>query len=145
MQVKCILRYFRPSLSYHDLSDLVILCFVYFGVAILHGLYCMPIWIYASIQEPKRADESDEEEKTFRRRNLVSNWSRYGDLPEDNDEDLPLQRGDDFTKLLASAGIFNSSLASGNFCLLVAIANRLNQDQDRQNVGPDLHPSYLTL
>ena len=74
----------------------------------------MCIKIYASIQEPKRADESDEEEKTFRRRNLVSNWSRYGDLPEDNDEDLPLQRGDDFTKLLASAGIFYSFLGNGD-------------------------------
>ena len=36
-------------------------------------------------------------------------------------------------------------LASGDFCcLLIAFANSLDPDQDRQNVGPDLDPNYLT-
>ena len=29
--------------------------------------------------------------------------------------------------------------------LLITFANSLDQDQDRQNVGPDLEPNYLTL
>ena len=37
---------------------------------------------------------------------------------------------------------FNSFLAGGNLCrLLITFANSLYQDQDCQNVGPDLHPS----
>ena len=40
----------------------------------------------------------------------------------------------------------NSFLASGNFChLLITIVNRLDPDQDRQNVGPDLDLNCLTL
>ena len=40
----------------------------------------------------------------------------------------------------------NSFLASGDFChLLIAIANNLDPDQDRHNVGPDLGPNCLTL
>ena len=39
-----------------------------------------------------------------------------------------------------------SYLASGYFCrLLIAFANSLEPDQDRQNVGPDLDPNGLTL
>ena len=38
---------------------------------------------------------------------------------------------------------FNSFLASGDF-LLLTFANILDQDQDRQNVGPDLDPNRLT-
>ena len=35
---------------------------------------------------------------------------------------------------------------SGNFCRLpITSANRLDPDQDRQNVGPDLDPNSLTL
>ena len=30
-------------------------------------------------------------------------------------------------------------------CLLITFANRLDPDQDRQNVGPDLDPNGLTL
>ena len=40
----------------------------------------------------------------------------------------------------------NSFPASGNFChLLITFANSLDQDQARQNVGPDLGPNCLTL
>ena len=40
----------------------------------------------------------------------------------------------------------NSFLTSSNFCgLLINIANRLDPDQERQYVGPDLDPSCLTL
>ena len=40
----------------------------------------------------------------------------------------------------------NSFLASGNYCfLLIAFANSLDPDQDRQNVGPDLDPNHLML
>ena len=36
--------------------------------------------------------------------------------------------------------------ASGHFCrLLILLANSLDQDQARQNVGPDLDPNCLTL
>ena len=36
--------------------------------------------------------------------------------------------------------------ASGNFChLLMAFANSLDPDQDRQNVDPDLDLNLLTL
>ena len=39
-----------------------------------------------------------------------------------------------------------SFLASGGFCRpLITFANSLDPDQDRQNVGPDLDPKYLTL
>ena len=42
---------------------------------------------------------------------------------------------------------FNSNwfLASGDFRLLITFANSLDPDQDRQNVGPDLDPNFLTL
>ena len=37
---------------------------------------------------------------------------------------------------------FNSYLASSDFCrLLIAFANSLDPDQDRQNVSPDLDPN----
>ena len=40
----------------------------------------------------------------------------------------------------------NSFLASGDIChLLKTIANCLDSDQDRHNVGPDLDPNCLTL
>ena len=40
------------------------------------------------------------------------------------------------------ANVTSSFLASGNYCrLLITIANSLNRDQDRQNVGPDLDPN----
>ena len=42
--------------------------------------------------------------------------------------------------------VSKSFLASGDFYrLLIAFANRLDTDQDRQNVGPDLDPNHLTL
>ena len=42
--------------------------------------------------------------------------------------------------------IFNSLPASGEFCrLLITFPSSLDPDQDRQNVGPDLDPNYLTL
>ena len=41
---------------------------------------------------------------------------------------------------------FNSFLANCDFChLLITLANSLDPDQDRQNVGPDLDPNCLTL
>ena len=37
-------------------------------------------------------------------------------------------------------------LASGDLCrMLTTFANSLDPDRDRQNVGPDLDPSCLTL
>lgn len=47
---------------------------------------------------------SSDDERQFHRRQLVSNWSRYDDLPSEDDDDIPLQRGEDFNKLLAQAG-----------------------------------------
>ena len=41
--------------------------------------------------------------------------------------------------------IFNSFLASCNFCHLLTFANSLYPEQNRQNVGPDLDPNCLTL
>ena len=44
------------------------------------------------------------------------------------------------------AWLLNSFLASGYICrLLITFENRLDPDQDRQNVGPDLDPNRLTL
>ena len=44
---------------------------------------------------------------------------------------------------LASLNLF---LASSDFCcLLITFANSLDQDQDQQNVGPDLGPNRFTL
>ena len=44
-----------------------------------------------------------------------------------------------------SCFVFNSLPARGTFgCLLITFANRLDPDQARQNVGPDLDPSCLT-
>ena len=41
---------------------------------------------------------------------------------------------------------FNSLPTSDNTCyLLIALANSFDHDQAPQNVGPDLHPSCLTL
>ena len=37
------------------------------------------------------------------------------------------------------------SLLVATFRLLIAFANSLDPDQDRQNVGPDLVPNRLTL
>ena len=43
-------------------------------------------------------------------------------------------------------GDFNSFPASVNFCrLLITLANSLEPDRARQNVGPDLDPNCLTL
>ena len=41
--------------------------------------------------------------------------------------------------------MYNSFLASGDFCLLLIFANSLDPDQDRQNLIPDLDPNCLTL
>ena len=41
---------------------------------------------------------------------------------------------------------FNSYHSRGDFChLLIIFANSLAQDQDRQNVGPDLDPNRFKL
>ena len=54
---------------------------------------------------PQDHQNSDsDQEQAFRRRGLVSNWSRYEDLPSDDDEELPTHRGEDFNKLIAAAG-----------------------------------------
>ena len=45
-----------------------------------------------------------------------------------------------------SCFVFNSLPARGTFgCLLITFANRLDPDQARQNVRPDLDPSCLTF
>ena len=42
--------------------------------------------------------------------------------------------------------LFNSSLAISDFChLLIPFSNRLDPDQDRLKVGPNLDPDRLTL
>ena len=44
-----------------------------------------------------------------------------------------------------SCSVFNSLLASGEFChTLMTFANSLDPDQARQNVGPDLDPNCWT-
>ena len=53
-------------------------------------------------------------------------------------------------KMYFNAGVLANSiltlLVSGDFCrLLIAFANSLDPDQDRQDVGPDLGPNRLTL
>ena len=48
-------------------------------------------------------------------------------------------------KLENKLRVFNSFLASGDFChLLIIFANSLDPDQDQQNVGPDLDQNCLT-
>ena len=40
----------------------------------------------------------------------------------------------------------SGSMLTGKFCrLLITLANNLDPDQDRQNVGPDMDPNRLTL
>ena len=40
----------------------------------------------------------------------------------------------------------NSFLANGDLChLLLTFANSLDPDQDKQIVGPNVHPNCLTL
>ena len=40
----------------------------------------------------------------------------------------------------------NSFLASSDFCRpLITFANRLDPDQARQNVGPDMDPNHMKL
>ena len=41
--------------------------------------------------------------------------------------------------------MIGSCLPAAFFCLLITFANSLDADQDRQNVGPDLDPTCLTL
>ena len=49
------------------------------------------------------------------------------------------------TVVSRSCSLFNSLPASGDFFhLLITIANILDPDQARQNVGPDLDPNCLT-
>ena len=44
-----------------------------------------------------------------------------------------------------SCFVFNSLATRGDSCcLLITFANSLEQDQARQNVGPDLNPNCLT-
>jgi hypothetical protein len=51
-------------------------------------------------------EETEEVSKHYGRRKLESNWSRYEDDSDSEvEDDLPLQRGEDFNKLLAQAGI----------------------------------------
>ena len=63
----------------------------------------MSLLIIVFIIQDDGADFRDEDRKLYQRQGLVSNWSRYEDLPSD-EEDIPLQRGEDFNKLLAEAG-----------------------------------------
>ena len=52
-----------------------------------------------------------------------------------------------FSQKVASIScfVFNSLPAWGGFCcLLITIANSLDPDKARQNVGPDLDPNCLT-
>ena len=56
--------------------------------------------------------------------------------------------GGEIRKIIFSLGplVFNSFLASGDFCcLLITFASSLDPDQDQQIVGPDLDPNFLTL
>lgn len=46
-----------------------------------------------------------EEDNTFNRRKLESNWDRYEESEkEETNEDVPAQRGTDYHVLLTSAG-----------------------------------------
>ena len=49
-------------------------------------------------------------------------------------------------ELIKASTVTLTFLASINFCHLgITFANKLNPDQDQQNVGPDLDPNCLTL
>ena len=89
---------------------------------------------YMFIQKPKPPDDqdSDSDEQAFRRRGLVSNWSRYDDLPSDDDEELPSHRGENFNKLLASAGWDWSSLYGPRQANLVLIAYASSEGSGEQ-------------
>ncbi|XP_060600620.1 uncharacterized protein LOC132754050, partial [Ruditapes philippinarum] len=52
-----------------------------------------------------KLEETEEVSKHYGKRKLESNWSRYEDDSDSEvEDDLPLQRGEDFNKLLAQAG-----------------------------------------
>ena len=49
-------------------------------------------------------------------------------------------------KVTMATNLLHSLPASSKFCcLLITFANSLDPDQARENVGPDLDPSCLTL
>ncbi|KAL4237924.1 hypothetical protein ACF0H5_002634 [Mactra antiquata] len=53
----------------------------------------------------EKTESREPEYDDFRRRQLVSNWSRYDDSDDnDDDDDIPEQRGEDFNKLMMEAG-----------------------------------------
>ena len=60
-------------------------------------------------------------------------------------KNIEVEEGSDQKVDMSSWG-FNSLFASSDFySLLITFANSVDQDQDRQNVGPDLDPNRLTL
>lgn len=55
--------------------------------------------------ENKENFEQEEEDNTFSRRKLETNWDRYKESEkEEINEDVPSQRGTDYHVLLTSAG-----------------------------------------
>ena len=67
--------------------------------------------------------------KSMKKLHLLNNWK--------SKLDRALKRAQD---------ALNYYLSSSYFCrLLITFANSLNPDQDRQEVGPDLDPNWLTL
>lgn len=56
-------------------------------------------------QDNKENFEQEEEDHSFSRRKLESNWDRYEETEkEEINEDVPSQRGTDYQVLLTSAG-----------------------------------------
>lgn len=64
------------------------------------------IWTRPYLFFIQKEEVIEEDSKHYRKRKIVSNWSRYDDSSdsEGGDDDIPLQRGEDFNKLLAEAG-----------------------------------------
>ena len=59
--------------------------------------------------------------------------------------DINFSQGFSQKVVSTSCFVFNSLAAKGDSCpLLITFANSLDQDQARQDVGPDLDPTCLT-
>lgn len=64
-------------------------------------MYAQCIYLQTS-SSSSDSEEEGRQHKTYSKRKIVSNWDRY-DIPT-TEEDKVEQRGEDFTKLLHSAG-----------------------------------------
>ena len=71
--------------------------------------------------------------------NTLAKWEKF------QPNEINFSQGFSQKVVSTSYFVFNSLPARGDFCcLLIIFANSLDQDQARQNVGPDLDPNNLT-